>query len=413
MTTPATPEPAGRPSSVVRAGEAATTPPTEVSPLAQALPPPAANEDAPTIISMNRPRGNDPNAVIESLQGKKLGHFELDQPIGVGGMAAVIRAKDLQLGRIVALKVLPPEMAVDPENVSRFKAEARAAARLDHENIARVYYCGEDQGLHFIAFEYVEGMDLRTWLSQNGVLTPQQAVTFMLQIATGLAHAAERGVVHRDVKPSNILITKEGRAKIVDMGLARQVDVVGGVTQSGVTLGTFDYISPEQAIDPRAADIRSDIYSLGCTFYHMLTGQPPVPEGTAAKKLHHHQQIEPLDPREFNPAIPDELAAILARMMAKEPNDRYQKPEHLVQHLLQVARKMELSESAIQSQPLFLDAPLPGPPRHSPWLVAAVALSALAILVIILGWNGFHPASLRTQSLWPDHSNRSRANDSG
>src|SRR5262249_5666827 len=154
-------------------------------------------------ISPIRPRANDANAVIAALQGKKLGHFELDQPIGVGGMAAVIRAKDLQLGRIVALKVLPPEMAVDPENVSRFQVEARAAARLDHENIARVYFCGEDQGLHFIAFEYVEGIDLRTWLNQNGVLSPQQAVIFMLQIATGLAHAAERGVVHRDVKPSN------------------------------------------------------------------------------------------------------------------------------------------------------------------------------------------------------------------
>ena len=144
----------------------------------------------------------------------------------------------------------------------------------------------------------------------------------MIQVAAGLAHAAERGVVHRDIKPSNIIITPDGRAKIVDMGLARHLEsgsVNGGVTQSGVTLGTFDYISPEQALDPRRADVRSDIYSLGCTFYHALTGQPPVPEGTAAKKLHAHQHIDPLDPRELNPAIPDELAAILGADDGQEP----------------------------------------------------------------------------------------------
>jgi serine/threonine protein kinase len=151
-----------------------------------------------------------------------------------------------------------------------------------------------------------------------------------------LNHAAERGVVHRDIKPSNILITPDGRAKIVDMGLARQLDseaVNGGVTQSGVTLGTFDYISPEQALDPRRADVRSDIYSLGCTFYHALTGRPPVPEGTAARKLRAHQNEEPLDPRELNSAIPDELAAVLARMMAKDPTQRYQTPLELIAHL--------------------------------------------------------------------------------
>ena len=126
-------------------------------------------------------------------------------------------------------------------------------------------------------------------IDQRGPLPAAECVPYMLQVAAGLDHAADRGVVHRDIKPSNIIITPDGRAKIVDMGLARYLDseaVNGGVTQSGVTLGTFDYISPEQALDPRRADVRSDIYSLGCTFYHALTGRPPVPEGTAAKKLH-------------------------------------------------------------------------------------------------------------------------------
>ena len=205
---------------------------------------------------------------------------------------------------------------------SRFHQEARAAAKLDHENIARVFFCGEDQGLHFIAFEFVEGDNLR---HHAGTPRPaagrRGACTTCCRWPTGLAHAAERGVVHRDIKPSNIIITPNGRAKLVDMGLARSLEPQAddGLTQSGVTLGTFDYISPEQALEPRDADVRSDIYSLGCTFYHMLTGQPPVPEGTAAKKLHHHQHVEPLDPRQLNPDIPDEVAAILGRMMAKDP----------------------------------------------------------------------------------------------
>ncbi len=222
---------------------------------------PPNTDDAPTVITRNHgpalpppplplPVSGDPPAVA----GRRLGHFELIEPIGVGGMAAVLKARDLELDRIVALKILPPEAARDPENVTRFHQEARAAAKLDHENIARVFFCGEDQGLHFIAFEFVEGENLRHLIDRRGRLPAGECVHYMLQVATGLAHAAERGVVHRDIKPSNIIITPDGRAKLVDMGLARHLDphaVNGGLTQSGVTLGTFDYISPEQALEPR------------------------------------------------------------------------------------------------------------------------------------------------------------------
>src|SRR6516225_3551550 len=145
-----------------------------------------------------------------SLRGRKLPHFELIEPIGVGGMAAVLRARDTQLDRFVALKILPPEMASDPEIVARFRQEARAAARLDHETIARVFYCGEDQNLHFIAFEFVEGENLRALLDRRGPLPVPEALHYMLQVATGLAHASERGVVHRDIKPSNIIISPNG-----------------------------------------------------------------------------------------------------------------------------------------------------------------------------------------------------------
>lgn len=343
-------------------------------------------DDAPTIISRARQapiRLED--AIAGALRGRRLAHFELLEPIGVGGMAAVIRARDTQLDRTVALKILPPEMAADSESVRRFHQEARAAAKLDHENIARVFFCGEDQGLHFIAFEFVEGDNLRTLLERRGRIPVPEAIHYLLQIATGLAHAAARGVVHRDIKPSNIIISSNGRAKLVDMGLARSLEPHsdGGLTQPGVTLGTFDYISPEQALEPREADVRSDIYSLGCTFYHMLTGQVPVPEGTAARKLHHHQNVLPVDPRQLNPAIPDEVAALLARMMAKNPKERYQRPEELVSHLILLAQK--LGGPSQGSDPvLFVDAPLPGQPQTRPWLVTVMAVLALVVLVTML-----------------------------
>ncbi|HXG12546.1 MAG TPA: serine/threonine-protein kinase [Gemmataceae bacterium] len=354
------------------------------------LPEPEPTDDSPTVISRAPPRpAPSDESFAGTLRGRRLAHFELIEPIGVGGMAAVIRARDTQLDRPVALKILPPEMANDPESVKRFHQEARAAARLDHENIARVFFCGEDQGLHFIAFEFVEGVNLRTLLERRGRLPVAEAVHYLLQIATGLEHAASRGVVHRDIKPSNIIISPNGRAKLVDMGLARSLDRQSdaGLTQSGVTLGTFDYISPEQALEPREADVRSDIYSLGCTFYHVLTGQPPVPEGTAAKKLHHHQHVAPIDPRELNPEIPDELAAILARMMAKDPKDRYAHVGQLVRHLIGVAQKLGLNAEVPEGL-LFVDAPLPDPPRARPILLAAVAATALVGLILLLGRTG-------------------------
>ncbi len=351
-------------------------------------PNPESTDDSPTIISkplksVLRTEG----ALGQDFRGRRLAHFELIEPIGVGGMAAVIRARDIQLDRQVALKILPPEMAAETDNVQRFHQEARAAARLDHEHIARVFYCGEDQGLHFIAFEFVEGDNLRALLERDGPLPIPEAVRHLLQIALGLVHAAERGVVHRDIKPSNIIISSGGKAKLVDMGLARSLRPLGGgdLTHSGVTLGTFDYISPEQALEPREADVRSDIYSLGCTFYQLLTGQAPVPEGTAAKKLHYHQHVPPVDPRQLNPAIPDELARILSRMMAKNAEDRYQDPLHLAKHLHELAERLGMPTEAPSNLHTVVVPPPRWTPRHHPALVTAASVLLLVVLVAVQG----------------------------
>jgi serine/threonine protein kinase len=363
-------------------------PPNSDLPSTPVLPIGAASQsdNAATVISKHMPRLLSNEEALKGIRGRKLAHFELIDRIGVGGMAAVLRARDTQLDRFVALKILPPDMALDEENVRRFHQEARSAAKLDHENVARVFFCGEDQRLHFIAFEFVEGQNLRTILESRGRLPVGEALHYMLQVAAGLAHAWQRGVVHRDIKPSNIIITPTGRAKLVDMGLARTLEPQHDValTQSGVTLGTFDYISPEQALEPREADVRSDIYSLGCTFYHMLTGRPPTPEGTAARKLHHHQHVKPQDPRELVPGLPDDVALILARMLAKQPSDRYQTPQQLVHHLLAAARNGG-GAGEVPEGVLSMEAVVPNPPRYRPVLLAALATVAVVVLILIIG----------------------------
>lgn len=283
-------------------------------------------------------------ANVPSPAGLQLGHFELQERIGAGGMGAVFRAMDVRLQRAVAVKILSPSLSRDEAAVQRFRNEARAAARLDHENIARVYFIGEELGLHFIAFEFITGDNLRTLIRDHGRIKPNEAVNYVLQIASALRHTSANGVVHRDIKPSNIIITPSGRAKLVDLGLARKesVESTQDLTLAGTTLGTFDYLSPEQAKDPRNVDVRSDIYSLGCTLYHMLTGEPPYPEGTVLKKLLDHQSGEPPDPAKKNRRVPADLSLVCRKMMASDPKKRYQTPDQLIHDLMLVAGALGL-----------------------------------------------------------------------
>ena len=353
----------------------------------------ATADDQPTRISKrppaahHTPDGNRNADLAHLLAGQQLEHFQLEEFVGGGGMGAVFRAVDTRLDRMVAVKVLSREQAADEETVRRFRNEAQSAARLDHENIARVYYVGEDQGWHFIAFEFIEGRNVRDLVLERGPLPVADAISYILQVAEALAHASGRDVVHRDIKPSNILITSEGRAKLVDMGLARLHQVErssGDLTASGVTLGTFDYISPEQARDPRSADVRSDIYSLGCTFYFTLCGRPPFPEGTVLQKLLQHQGDTAPDLCELNPAVPPELGALVTRMMAKDPRERQQTPHEVVAQLVALAAQLGL-EPAAAATTVVWSQPAPSAwnrvQQHLPWIVPVVALVLCVVAI--------------------------------
>ena len=318
------------------------------------------------------------------VPGERVGDFGLEEAIGAGGMGAVFRAVDIKLDRMVALKILPPDQAIDPEVVQRYYQEGRAAARLDHENIARVFSIGHDGRYHFIAFEYIEGTTIRQRVEAGGPLLVGDAINYTLQIANALVHSSARSVVHRDIKPSNIIVTPQGRAKLVDMGLARRFErgEDTGLTQSGMTLGTFDYISPEQARDPRDVDVRGDLYSLGCTLFHMLSGRPPFPEGTVLQKLLQHQEEPPPEIRKLNPAVPDDLASILVKLMAKDRDRRYQTPEQLVRDLLTVAGSLGLR--SLNPEGLVWMAP--GSRRAPAWARQLVwGVPAIAFLLILGG----------------------------
>jgi serine/threonine-protein kinase len=322
--------------------------------------------------------------------GSAIGPYELLELIGGGGMGRVFRAYDVRLSRVVALKVLTPEQASDPQILARFQNEARSAARLSHPGIVQVFSAGEHNGIYYIAFEFVEGINLRTHVEQDGPLSVAEALHYVLQVAESLEHANARGVIHRDIKPSNIIVTPNGRTKLIDLGLARMLHQNGrslDLTTSGMTLGTFDYIAPEQARDPRLADIRSDIYSLGCTFFFLLSGQPPFPGGSVLQKLLQHQSEEPPNIRGIRPDVPEAVARIMRRMMAKSPRHRYQTPEELIQAIRSVTGipgpAVSLSRDQGTSAATRKRMPLQ---QHLPWLVP-VAILLLSTLVLDWWWS--------------------------
>ena len=278
------------------------------------------------------------------LPASHVGKYEIVAHIATGGMGAVYKAVDTSLGRPVALKVLATRLLDNPGALERFRREARHAARLNHPNIVTLYEWGQIDDSHYLAMEYVDGPDLDAHILAHGRLGVEETHAILVQAVQALDHAYRQGVVHRDIKPSNFLLARqEGEllVKLTDLGLARNLaDDDFRLTRDGSTVGTVDYLSPEQARDSSLADTRSDIYSLGCTAYHMLVGHPPFPDGGLGERVYKHMHTEPPDLRKLNPAVPPNLAAVLKRMLAKTPGARYQTPAsllHDLQHLPGVA----------------------------------------------------------------------------
>jgi len=330
------------------------------------------------------PAGMTPRELAVALQGEKLDNFLLQQFVGGGGMGVVFKALDTTLDRVVAVKVVASRSISNEDLQRRFLIEAQSAARLDHPNIARVYDSGRSRGLPYIVFEYVEGANIRDLVVNHGPLPLGDALSYTYQIAHALAHAWKRDVVHRDIKPSNILVNQEGMTKLVDMGLARLYQVGAhddDLTSTGVTLGTFDYISPEQARDPRLADTRSDIYSLGCTLFYMLAGHPPFSEGTAAQKLLQHQEEKPPELLTLRDDLPDSLDRLVRRMLAKRPEDRPQSSAEVVADLATIMRELGLQLPHALA-PLPSAVPLHNGPswrRHIPWMIPVATLLLVSV----------------------------------
>ena len=291
-----------------------------------------------------------------------LGKYKLLDHLGTGGMSCVYLAEHPVMRTRRAIKVLPTNRVHDSSYLERFIREAQASARLDHPNIVRAFDVDHDGEYHYLVMEYVEGQDLRLLVERKGPLAPRDAAEYIRQAAEGLSHAHQAGLVHRDMKPANLLVDAKGVVKVLDMGLARFAD---DDTEASLTkendekmLGTVDYLSPEQALDSHLVDPRADIYSLGGTLYFALTGHPPFPNGTLAQRVLMHQKKEPADILKERPDTPPELVAICRKMMAKSPAGRYQSAQEVSQAL---ADWLKRDSSAPRFGPSRFPTTLPKP----------------------------------------------------
>lgn len=283
-----------------------------------------------------------------------LGDYVIVDLIGKGGMGLVFKARHRHLQRIVALKVLPPDAVASDHSVKRFQQELVALGKLHHPNIVVAHDARVAGGVHFMVMEYVPGMDLAKLVQKQGVLAYPQAVHYLLQAAAGLDFAHDHGVVHRDVKPQNLMVTPEGAVKVFDLGLARLHDGVDTstrerLTMAGMMLGTVAYMAPEQTFDSRNVDRRSDVYSLGCTFYFLLTGNAPYGQDSQMMVVEAHRKKPPPSLARVRPDVPPELDRILAKMMAKTPDQRYASMKQLAADLRRFTAHQELPPPDFQN----------------------------------------------------------------
>ena len=331
-----------------------------------------------------------PDAVIAD-------RYEVEELVGSGGMSSVFRARDRLLERHVALKVLHEHYAADDDYVSRFRREARSVAQLSHPNVVTVIDRGQHAGREFIVFEYIDGENLKQLVTRTGRLPVRRALEVAIDSADALAFAHANGLVHRDVKPQNVLVDGEGDVRVTDFGIARSLDVQGGVTQTGTIMGTSSYLSPEQA---RGLPVtpESDVYSLGIVLWELLTGEVPFEgENFVAVALRHINELPP-DLREVRPDAPPRLAAAVARALAKDPDDRFPTMDAFAGELRRSLAELEADDP--EATLVGLRPPRPGAPaapaavarrrrRKGPFLLAAAALVVAAgIFAAIVGLRG-------------------------
>ena len=269
-------------------------------------------------------------------KGFRLGKYKLLRLIGTGGMSSVYLAEHVLMKRQRAIKVLPKSRVNDSSYLARFHLEAQATASLDHPNIVRAYDVDNDGEQHFLVMEFIDGKDLQNIVKQEGALPLELACNYIAQTAEGLAYAHENNLIHRDIKPANLLIDDKGIVRILDLGLALYSDGAKAsltVAHNENVLGTADYLSPEQAVNSHKVDLRTDIYSLGCTLYFLLTGHPPFTDGSLAQRIAKHQTTMPEDVRKDRPECPRDLVDICVKMMQKKPEKRYQNMKQVAEAL--------------------------------------------------------------------------------
>jgi serine/threonine-protein kinase len=311
----------------------------------------------------------------DPLIGKELGHCTLQRKLGQGGMGAVYLAHHPGLNKAVAIKVLPGDLAGTPEFRERFIREARLAARLEHPNVVQVHDVGDEQGVHYISMQFIEGKSLDAVLRERKKLTVGEALSTTKRVAAALAAAAKLGIVHRDIKPHNILISKDGVVKVADFGLAKDEDANRSISEPGVVMGTPYYMSPEQAKGEKV-DHRGDLYSLGATLYHMLTGKRLFDGGTPVTIVMKQASAEePIPARQLEPSIPPAVDAFLSKLLQKDPARRFQTADEVLRAL----------DALKQPGGTLPPEARPASPPHRKAAVVALPIAGILVFGIVVG----------------------------
>ena len=315
-----------------------------------------------------------------SLEGQTIGNYEVLAKLGQGGMGTVYKARDTRLKRLVAIKILPVQLAADAEFFARFQGEAIVAAQFNHSNLVQVYDIGESGDTYFIVMELVEGESLGQRLARKGSMAPREAIALVILVTHALSYAWDRAkLIHRDIKPANIFLSDDGAVKLGDLGLAKSLqNATNGLTLSGTVMGTPQYMSPEQGNAIKDIDFRSDIYSLGCLLFHALTGQPPFQGDTTASLIYQHVHTPPPSLLKAWPDCPPALAQLLTQMLAKKPQERPSSYTSLIADLEQVYRLL----------PATADAPatVQKPKRSKAVLCVVSTIASLVLLASLLVW---------------------------